>query len=205
MKNLITSLIFIFTLSYSARSQEHKPQLLFEPAAWEFERFELPPSFAPGIPYKGAEELRFAPGMFKKDTITYFTYVFVAELAGVMTISQNDIRDYLLKYYIGLCSATARDRKLTIDTTKITATVERKKGTTVQESIYDASLDIFGVFADGAPVKLNMEIKILKPGATKKTYLFFIASASEKTDPIWKTLYEIREKFAIPKMEHGLH
>ena len=37
-----------------------------QPANWEFERFSLPPGFAPGITYKGAEELRFAPGMFKK-------------------------------------------------------------------------------------------------------------------------------------------
>lgn len=199
MKNLLTTLIFIFSISASTRSQAHTPQLLFEPGTWEFERFDLPPSFAPGISYKGVEELRFAPGMFKKDTATYFTYVFVAELAGVMTITQNDIHDYLLKYYRGLCSVTARDRKLTIDTSQITATVERRKGTPVKESIYDASLNIFGVFTDGAPLKLSMEVKLLDAGSAKKTYLFFIASAREKTDPIWKTLYEIREKFTIPK------
>jgi hypothetical protein len=28
---------------------------------WQFERFVLPPEFAPDIPYNGAEELRFHP------------------------------------------------------------------------------------------------------------------------------------------------
>jgi hypothetical protein len=197
MKNLFAPLIFI-SVSIAAPAQDNKPQLLNEPASWEFERFALPPAFAPGIPYKGAEELRFSPGMFNKDSVNYFTYVFVAELDNTTSISQTDIRDYLLKYYKGLCSATANDRKLTIDTTQITAAVEKKKNAPAKETIYNASLDIFGVFADGAPVKLNMEIKVILDAAAKKTYLFFIASPREKTDPIWKKLYGIREKFTIP-------
>src|SRR6476661_3634018 len=145
MKNLPAFLIFIISLSI-VQAQETKPQLLKEPATWTFERFVLPPAFAPELPYQGAEELRFAPGMFNKDSIYYFTYAFVAQLDNVTAISQAGIRDYLLKYYKGLCSGTAKDRKLVIDTARITANVEKKKGTPVNETIYVASLDIFGVF-----------------------------------------------------------
>src|SRR4029077_5423153 len=101
MKNLLAFLILIVSFSIAANSQEAKPQLLKEPANWSFERFALPPEFAPTIPYKGVEELRFSPGMFNKDTATYFTYAFVAQLDNVTSISQNDIRDYLLKYFKG--------------------------------------------------------------------------------------------------------
>jgi hypothetical protein len=111
MKRLLVSL-FIISLSIAAWSQETKPQLLHEPVNWSFERFTLPPEFAPGIPYKGVEELRFSPGMFNKDSAAYFTYAFVAQLDNVTTISQNDIGDYLLKYFKGLCNNVARDRKL---------------------------------------------------------------------------------------------
>ena len=198
MKNFFAFLISI-VLSIAAQTQEHKPQLLNEPATWQFERFELPPAFAPDILYKGAEELRFSPGMFKKDSADYFTYVFVAELDNVTAVSQADIRNYLLKYYKGLCNAAAKDHKLTIDTTQITAAVEKKKDAPAKETIYNAFVNIFGVFADGAPVKLNMEIKIMVGTTAKKTYLFFIASPREKTDPIWKKLYQVREQFTIPK------
>lgn len=196
MKNLFVALICI-SRSFAAPSQEQTPELLKEPAAWAFERFSLPPSFAPTIPYQGVEELRFAPGMFNKDTVTYFAYAFIAQLDNVITISQKDINDYLLKYYKGLCSSVATDRKLAVDTTEITATVEKKKG--IPEIIYDASINVFGVFADGAPVKLNMEIKVLMNTAAKKTYLVFIASPREKTDAVWKRLYAIQKAFAIPK------
>ncbi len=58
---------------------------------------------------------------------------------------------------------------------------------------------MFGVFADGAAVKLNMEVKVLMDAADKKIYLIFIASPREKTDAVWKKLYEIQKKFTIPK------
>src|SRR6185436_11612440 len=149
MNKLVSSLIMV-SFAIAAQSQETKPALLPEPANWEFKRFELPPSFAPGISYKGVEELRFPPGFAKKDTATYFTYAFVAQLNDVTVISQNDIEDYLLKYYKGLCSVVAGDRKLKIDSSQITASVEKKKGVPANESIYNASVNLFGVFADGA-------------------------------------------------------
>ncbi len=181
-----------------ADGQEHKAQLLKEPASWEFERFSLPPQFAPGISYKGFEELRFAPGMFNKDSATYFTYAFVAELENIATVSQVDIRSYLQKYYKGLCSATAHDRKLEIDTTRINVTIVKKKDTSGNEAIYDAVLNIFGVFADGAPVSLNMEIKVMVNAGLKKTYLLFIASPRQKKDAVWHDLYAIQKNFAFP-------
>ena len=63
MKNMLyklPGLIFIMSLSLAAQGQQATPQLLKEPADWSFERFALPPAFAPGFPYKGMEELRFA-------------------------------------------------------------------------------------------------------------------------------------------------
>ena len=197
MKSLVTITVFAIFISV-ARGQEHKAQLLMQPANWEFERFPLPPSFAPAITYKGAEELRFAPGMFVKDSTLYFTYVFVVQLENVVTISQAEIREYLLNYYRGLCSVTAKDRKLVIDTTQITVAVEEQRNVPANEKIYNASANIFGVFADGAPVKLNLEIKILTDSPGKRTYLYIIASPHEKTDPTWKTLLELRNEFRLP-------
>ena len=80
--------LFSVSLSIAALSQEHTPELLKDPSGWAFERFDLPPSFAPTIPYRGVEELRFAPGMFNKDTASYFAYAFIAQLDNVTAISQ---------------------------------------------------------------------------------------------------------------------
>jgi hypothetical protein len=160
--------------------------------------FALPPVFAPNIPYKGAEELRFSPGMFKKDSADYFTYAFVAQLDNTVTISQDNIQDYLLRYFKGLCGSTAKERKLIIDTSKITVSIEKKKHMPANETIYNASLRVFGVFTDGAPVRLNMEIKILTDSAAGKTYLIFITSPQVKTGKVWDSLYQIQKDFKVP-------
>jgi len=197
MKKTIAIVCCAILISNALFAQNQTAQLLKQPANWQFERFALPPEFAPNISYKGVEELRFSPGMFVKDTITYFTYAFVAELDNVRSVSQDDIQNYLLNYFKGLCSSTARQRKLSIDTSKISVAIE-KKPNSGDNALYNASLNIFGVFTDGAPVRLNMEIKVMNDKTTSKIYLVFIASPLNKTDKVWVTLHSIQNDFTIP-------
>ena len=136
--------------------------------------------------------------MFNKDSTDYFTYAFVAQLDSTTSISQDNIRNYLLNYFRGLCSSTANDRKLVVDTSKITVFLEKKKGVPGNEAIYNALLNVFGVFADGAPVKLKVEVKVLMNTAAKKTYLLFIASPQKKDDAVWKLLYRLQNDFSVP-------
>ncbi|MDQ6843318.1 MAG: hypothetical protein M3Z92_03050 [Bacteroidota bacterium] len=138
MNNILVALTFTIFFSFAAQAQQAKPQLLKEPASWPFERFALPPVFAPNFPFKGAEELRFSPGMFNKDSTDYFTYAFAAQLDSTTSISQDNIRNYLLDYFKGLCSSTANNRKLVVDTSKISVSIEKKKDTLDSEIIYNA-------------------------------------------------------------------
>jgi len=198
MKKTIAFIYCAIIFSNLLFAQDQTPLLLKQPASWQFERFSLPPEFAPNIPYKGAEELRFSPGMFNKDTVTYFTYAFVAELDNINSISQDNIKNYLLNYFKGLCSSTAKQRQLLIDTSKITVSIEKKQSAE-KDVYYNSTLNIFGVFADGAPVTLNMEIKVVVDKATSKIYLVFIASPLDKTNSVWKELYSIQNEFKLPK------
>ena len=199
MKNLIIAITCLMVFStYCAKGQTETPQLLKEPASWQFERFKLPPAFSPDFPYKGVEELRFAPGMFNKDSADYFSYAFVAQLDGTGSFTQSDLQNYLLKYFQGLCESTARQRKLSIDTSKIAVLIkEKNKEKNITE--YDATLNVFGVFVDGAPVVLNAEIKVMAGAGSNKTCILFIASPKGKTDSIWQQLYKIQHDFTIPK------
>src|SRR5689334_18680123 len=197
MKKTIIVIIYALMISNVLFAQDQSPQLLKQPANWQFERFALPPEFAPNIPYKGAEELRFSPGMFIKDSASYFTYAFVAQLDNVNSISQDEIKNYLVEYFTGLCSSTAKQRKLSIDTSKINVSISKDKNTG-NEVHYNSTSDIFGVFADGAPVRLNAEIKVLNNRAASKTYLVYIASPLNKADPVWVQLRSIQNNFVIP-------
>ena len=197
MKKTIAIVFCAILISNALFAQNQTAQLLKQPANWQFERFALPPEFAPNIPYKGVEELRFSPGMFVKDSSNYFTYAFVAELDNINSISQDDIKNYLLDYFKGLCGNTAKQRNLSIDTSKITVSVDKDESM-AKDVHYNATLGIFGVFADGAPVRLNMEIKVMNDKARSKIYLVFIASPLNKTDKVWVTLHSIQNNFTTP-------
>jgi hypothetical protein len=197
MRNIIATILFITSISITAKSQDAKAEFLKEPSTWSFERFPLPPVFSPDFPYKGVEELRFSPGMFNKDSSDYFSYAFVAQLDNTTAIMQSEIKNYLLTYFKGLCASTAKERNLSIDTSQISVSIEKKNNVPPGETIYNALLNVFGVFADGAPVTLNAEIKVLNNTNTRNSYLVFIASPHKKTDDIWKQLYKIQSVFTM--------
>jgi len=198
MRKIIAALLLITLVPFIAKSQDTKAEFLKEPSTWSFERFPLPPVFSPGFPYSGVEELRFSPGMFNKDSTGYFSYAFVAQLDNITAITQAEIKNYLLTYFKDLCGSTAKERHLSIDTSQITVSLEKKNSLPPGVTIYNALLNIFGVFADGSPVILNAEIKVVANISTKKCYLIFIASPHKKTDDIWEQLYKIQNSFSMP-------
>ena len=143
--------------------------------------------------------MRFGPGMFNKDSSSYFSYAFVAQLNKTKSMTQQEVKNYLLTYFKGLCAATAKDRKLSIDTSQINVSIQSKTSKAKNEVIYNAVLNVFGVFADGAPVTLNAEVKVLTDTKAANTYLVFITSPQKKTHSIWKELYTIQKSFVIPR------
>jgi hypothetical protein len=213
MKITIGVVVCSLLVSLGVRGQgTAKPEYLTGPASWQFERFALPPSFEPAFPYKGVEELRFSPGMFNKDSANYFSYAFVARLDNTPAFMQEQVKNYLLIYFKGLCASTAKQRNLSIDTSQITVLTEpgvripgspptpgsaEKRINNSGPPTFNALLRIFGVFADGAPVRLNAEVKVLSDSKTQTTFLVFIASPQPKSHPIWQQLYQIQKDFAI--------
>src|SRR6476660_2607127 len=61
-------------------ADEPAPFKLSAPDGWGGETMELPPGFAPDMKLKGSEHIRFAPGMMKPASDTFFSYAFVFEL-----------------------------------------------------------------------------------------------------------------------------
>src|SRR5829696_1417230 len=58
------------------------PYYLSIPKDWTIERFLIPIAFAPQIPYKGVEDIRFTPGWAKAKSEDYWSYAFLWYLDG---------------------------------------------------------------------------------------------------------------------------
>lgn len=193
-----TWLSLLLTWAALAAAAQPKPILLTSPANWRLEQFRLPPEFAPGVTYHGVEELRFAPGWGKLGAPDYFTLVFGIRFDDTKSVSQTDIKNYLLTYFRELNAKTAKDRNLgPLDTSAITVSIEKKQSTG-QARQYNVSLHMFGVFTDGAPITLNMEIKEMTDPPHQKVYLLMIASPQPKTNPVWEDLFKTQREFVMP-------
>jgi len=67
------------------------PYSLELPKGWDIERFTIPIEFAPSIPYKGVEDIRFTPGWGKAETNDYWSYAFLWYLDSTINFDSKII------------------------------------------------------------------------------------------------------------------
>lgn len=89
------------------------PYHLDSPKGWDVERFLIPIGFAPQIPYKGVEDIRFAPGWKKAESDDYWSYAFLWYLDGRQKTTAKIVENNLKIYYIGLIAAMQVENTLT--------------------------------------------------------------------------------------------
>ena len=126
VKSIVLSVIFFTVCAVFFTGQGNEPLLLKSPRDWKFERIDFPPGFAPDLDYKGFEELRFGPGMFDKKAEFYFSYVFAIVLKNTGS-SEVDLIDFLYKYYKGLITVVAQQKKMSVDLSQIKVKARKRK------------------------------------------------------------------------------
>lgn len=149
------------------------------PEGWRSETIPFPLEFAPSLPYRGVEELRFAPGFFKPAEPLYFTYSFVWVVDG--TPSFVDLSGDLRTYFGGLARAVSPK---TFDATRHQAAVTREANT-IRGTV--TTVDAFG---DGHTLDLRVAGEIV-PCTGGRTGL--VLSLSPRTDAeTWTMLADQR-------------
>lgn len=197
-------LLLFFAIALNAFQKEHSAIEIKAPSDWRPETINFPLDFAPQIAYKGVEELRFAPGMFKPATNTYFTYLFVWDLQGKQPIDSEILSQALTSYFKGLCKEVGEARQIKMDLDKVAAEVTPGENSAINsainkekyQKIFRAKVTAFDPFNKGEALKLNIEIVLLNTDKDK-TVLFYCVSPKSFDDEIWKQLYEIRDSFQL--------
>lgn len=182
-------------LAVIAMEPQPQPELMPPtPADWRFERIDFPLSFAPDLKYKGFEELRFAPGMFKPESDTYFTYVFAMKITDDVTLDAPALQSLLETYFRGLCRTVAKEKKFDIDTSKITAQVQADQPDAPPARNFSATVASFDAFVTGKSLTLNREMIVIDTSRTD--HRIFAAVSPKPTDsPIWKLLRTLKDQF----------
>lgn len=175
---------------------------LAAPEGWSGETISLPPQFAPDMKLKGSEHIRFAPGMMKASSESFFCYAFVFELQPKPALTEAVIKDEFLTYYKGLCKAVLKGKGPDVDPSEFKIELQRVKvegqraseeSNTKTPTQYVGTLNWVEPFATKKPQTLNLEIWTWT--RNDQNYIFACVSPQARDTGIWKQLREIRDNY----------
>ncbi|WP_338868923.1 hypothetical protein WBJ53_18785 [Spirosoma sp. SC4-14] len=174
------------------------PYNLAVPDGWTTERFPIPIDFAPQIPYKGVEELRFTPGWGKRTSAEYWSYAYLWWLEGSPTITALSLQANLTAYYAGLVSRNSTSRHgLTTKGVDTTTQLKKIRSTGAGE-VYSGTIVMLDYMAQ-TPIILNCRIHVDRCREQNHTAVFVEISPKPAQNPTWKKLDALYGSFVCKK------
>ena len=164
------------------------------PAGWGKELFPIPIEFAPSIPFKGQEELRFAPGWGKADNEEYWSYTFVWFLQGHEHITAENLKTNLEAYYTGLIGRNIEKRKISKEKLfPVSVSVKPAVRSANAAEAFIGEISMLDYMAQ-KPIKLYVRAQVKPCSGDHTTILFQISPAAEGA-PIRKKLQQLVDDF----------
>ncbi len=169
------------------------------PEGWGVERFGIPIEFAPSIPYKGVEDIRFAPGWSDVKSNEYWTYAFLWFLEGKPETNSQTIEKNLTAYYNGLVGRNIEKRKIPAEKLVPVKASIKKIHTDKQDlQTFSGTIDMLD-YMEQKPMTLNCIVHLKLCGDKNMTYLFYEISPRPLTDNVWKSLDQLWNTFDCSK------
>jgi hypothetical protein len=174
------------------------PYLLDTIKGWDVERFLIPISFAPSIPYKGVEDIRFTPGWAKKATNEYWSYAFLWYLDGTPTFDAKTIENNLSAYYTGLIKVNSDSGKIADKLFPVTTSIKPRTTEKGDLKTFEGSVRMLD-YMSMEPITLNAVIHIRSCAGKDKTFVFHEISPMPWSDDVWKSLHQLWVNFKCTK------
>jgi hypothetical protein len=207
MKNIVIALLCLASSSIYAQEGNaefdgHKweaPYYLPLPKDWNFERFLIPIGFAPEIPYKGVEDIRFTPGWAKRTSDEYWTYAFLWWLDGSPKIDAQIVATNLKAYYTGLYKANS-DSVQTATENPVPAVTSFKKIPTAKGDLetYSGTIEMMD-YMQRKPITLNCRVHLASCREENKSIIFYELSPKPFTHNNWTNLSQLWLNFKCKK------
>jgi hypothetical protein len=179
---LIIALAFIV---FKANCQQ-TPYNLPLPEKWGVEKIAFPISFAPGVPFKGSEEIRFAPGWGDSKQENYWSYGFLWFIDGTPKINEDVLKQYLTQYYNGLYLSNQKGKPATLK--EFTQLQVKKIATAADDKeTYEGRITTLNFLSDDQII-LNARIHVRNYAAANKSAILFEISPKDYKQPIWAQL-----------------
>jgi hypothetical protein len=169
------------------------------PKGWTIERFLIPISFAPQIPYKGVEDIRFTPGWGNVKSDEYWTYAFLWYLDGSPKTDAKIIANNLKAYYTGLIEINRESYKVPVEKL-IPVQTSFKETKTDREDLktYTGTIEMLD-YMQQKPITLNCIVHLKSCLEENKTILFYELCPKPFTHGNWLSLNQLWVEFNCKK------
>jgi len=166
------------------------------PDGWRKETIPFPLDFAPDLPYRGLEEIRFAPEFFDPAAPAYFSYAFVWWLEGRPELDRSSLERDLARYFAGLCDAVG-GKKFSFDPKRFKAMLSPGADRAAGARSFQGTIDAYDPFEKGSgrEITLNVELSTWDCAAAGRRVLLVKASPKPRSDTIWKDLADSEGAF----------
>lgn len=207
MKNSIILLLSLLSLAVFgqtpapelAGNASEAPYTLKVPKDWGVERFPIPIAFAPQIPYKGVEDIRFTPGWGNAKSNDYWTYAFLWYLDGLQKTNAKIVALNLKAYYTGLIASNTVSPKMAQVDQAVTVQTKIKKVKTDKgdAKTFRGTIDMLDYMAK-KPITLQCTVHLRFDKRRHKTLLFYEISPKPYDDDVWQSLRQLWTDFGCP-------
>ncbi|MEJ0029876.1 MAG: hypothetical protein WDO15_05690 [Bacteroidota bacterium] len=198
-------LVGALLIATAARAQEFDAKkyvpvyTLPAPEGWGIERIAFPIEFAPSIPYKGVEDLRFTPGWGFADNKEYWSYTFLWYLDGKPEITPEAEEKNLAAYYTGLIGRNIEQRKIPQE--KLFPVKVTMKKVSVEKGdlhTYSGTIEMLDYMAQ-KPIMLNCIVHVRICPGKDNTFVFHQISPKPMADDVWKAFGKLWTGFDCDK------
>ncbi|HWB24846.1 MAG TPA: hypothetical protein VG738_05170 [Chitinophagaceae bacterium] len=157
---------------------------------WNVEKSRFPLSFAPSIPYKGLDDIRFLPGFYNNQSGDFWSYCYLWYLDGNVNFTESQVKTDLLAYYNGLNQ-----------TQDATVSVKKVAAASGYDATFECTINTIDKFVTHKPITLNATVNIKRCAEDDKTMVFFEISPQPFTGDTWQKLHAVRNGLSCRKEE----
>lgn len=196
----ILRVVLVIALFFTCENAQAQKYQYKAPNGWATEKIAFPFPFAPAIPYKGFEELRFAPGWADSTGNQRWAYALLWIIEGDQQFTETTLKRDLESYYSGLSHQAMVEAKL--DTTKwFQSQPQVKKITTAtgDKATYSATVHFFDAHVLRKPAMLYGKIHVKNCSDPGWTYVIIEMAEVPTTTEVWKLMDKINADFTCTR------
>ena len=166
------------------------------PEKWGVEKIAFPIQFAPLIPYKGGEELRFTQGWGDSKNEEYWSYAFVWFIDGTPKLNEDTLRRYMNSYFTGLFLTNQKSKSAAPPDNFTDAQFKKIAADVNDNETYEGTITTLN-FLTNQQIRFNARVHVRNFAAISKSAILFEISPQDYQHPVWAKLNGIVNGFQL--------